>query len=104
MVCPLIGQSGKERDAKASDGGSGGRRREADEEAYEYAAISIESDDDLAGDDVAAAAKEATYLQATVFADWNVELLHGRMRSAEKQAVMDRFRSGRRRFSWLLRS
>ncbi|RNL48495.1 ATP-dependent DNA helicase RecG [Paraeggerthella hongkongensis] len=94
VVCPLIGQSGEERDAKASDGGAGGRRREADEEAYEYAAISIESDDDLAGDDVAAAAKEATYLQATVFADWNVELLHGRMRSAEKQAVMDRFRSG----------
>ena len=43
VVCPLIGQDSGERDAKAADGGSGGRRREADEEAYEYAAISIET-------------------------------------------------------------
>ena len=92
VVCPLIGQDGGERDAKASGGGTGGRRRESDEEAYEYAAISIETDDDLAGDDVAAATKEASYLQATVFADYRVELLHGRMRNAEKQAVMQRFR------------
>ena len=94
VVCPLIGQSGEERDAKASGGGAGGRRREADEEAYEYAAISIESDADLDGGDVAAAAKEASYLQSTVFADWRVELLHGRMPSSEKQAVMQRFRDG----------
>lgn len=94
VVCPLIGQDGGERDAKAAGGGSGGRRREADEEAYEYAAISIETDDDLGDDDVAAAAKEASYLQATVFADYQVELLHGRMPSAEKQAVMQRFRDG----------
>ena len=70
VVCPLIGQDSGERDAKAADGGSGGRRREADEEAYEYAAISIE----------------------TVFADYRVELLHGRMPASEKQAVMQRFR------------
>lgn len=92
VVCPLIGQDGGERDAKAAGAGSGARRREADEEAYEYAAISIETDDDLAGDDVAAATKEASYLQATVFADYQVELLHGRMPGAEKQAVMQRFR------------
>lgn len=92
VVCPLIGQDSGERDAKAAGAGSGGRRREADEEAYEYAAISIETDDDLAGDDVAAAAKEASYLQSTVFADYRVELLHGRMPNAEKQAVMQRFR------------
>ena len=67
VVCPLIGQDSGERDAKAADGGSGGRRREADEEAYEYAAISIETDDDLEGDDVAAAAKEASYLQGPCF-------------------------------------
>ncbi|MCB7037204.1 ATP-dependent DNA helicase RecG [Eggerthella sinensis] len=94
VVCPLIGQDTGERDAKASGGGTGGRRREADEEAYEYAAISIEDDTDLAGDDVAAATKEASYLQTTVFADYQVELLHGRMPSAEKQAVMQRFRAG----------
>ena len=64
VVCPLIGQDSGERDAKAADGGSGGRRREADEEAYE----------------------------GTVFADYRVELLHGRMPASEKQAVMQRFR------------
>ncbi len=90
VVCPLVGKDAEERDAKAA----GARRRAVDEEAYEYAAISIEADDDLAGDDVAAASKEAAYLQSTVFADYRVELLHGRMAGAEKQAVMQRFREG----------
>ncbi len=90
VVCPLIGQDGEKRDAKAS----ASRRREADEEAYEYAAISIEDEADLDGDDVAAARQEAEYLQAGVFADWRVELLHGRMAAADKQAVMRRFRDG----------
>ena len=88
VVCPLIGQDTDERDKRG-----GGRKRAADEEAYEYAAISIESDDDLGNDDVAAATKEAEFLSNSVFADWNVELLHGRMKSAEKQQVMERFRT-----------
>ena len=88
VVCPLIGQ-----DAQARDERAGGRRRAADEEAYEYASISIESDGDFAGDNVTAATKEAAYLAETVFADWNVELLHGRMKAAEKDAVMQRFRN-----------
>ena len=88
VVCPLIGQGTEERDAKAA----GVRARARDEEADEYAAISIEDDADLAGDDVAAASKEAAFLQQKVFADWRVELLHGRMKPAEKQQVMDRFR------------
>ena len=88
VVCPLIGQDGAARDSRA-----GGRRRETDEEAYEYAAISIESDGDFSGDNVTAATKEAAYLQETVFADWRVELLHGRMKAAEKDEVMARFRA-----------
>lgn len=94
VVCPLIGQDKNERDAKAARDKAEARRREIDEEAYEYAAISIEDDGDFEGDDVAAATKEAAYLQATVFADWCVELLHGRLPAAEKQAVMQRFRNG----------
>ena len=88
VVCPLIGQ-----DAEARDKRAGGRGREADEEAYEFASISIESDADFAGDNVTAATKEASYLQQTVFADWHVELLHGRMKPADKDAVMGRFRN-----------
>ena len=90
VVCPLIGQDAVARDALASQT----RRREIDEEAFEYAAVSIESDADLLGDDVAAAEREAAFLQRGVFADWNVELLHGRMSAADKQAVMARFREG----------
>lgn len=89
VVCPLIGKSGDERDAKG-----GGRTREADEEGTEYAAISIESDDDLAGDDVAAAEQEAAFLQAKTFAGYRVELLHGRMAGKEKQEAMRRFSTG----------
>ncbi len=87
VVCPLIGQDGEKRDERG-----GGRARAVDEEAYEYAAISIESDADLSGDNIAAASKEADFLQTTVFADWRVELLHGRMKSDEKDQVMERFR------------
>lgn len=86
VVCPLIGKTGAQRDDRA-----GGRSRESDEEAYEYAAISIEDDADLAGDDVAAAEKEAAFLQQKTFSAYRVELLHGRMPSEEKKAVMQRF-------------
>ncbi len=88
VVCPLIGQDSAARDSRAVRG------RAVDEEAYEYAAISIEGDDDFLDDNVTAACEEASYLQRTVFADWNVELLHGRMKSAEKHEVMERFRTG----------
>ena len=90
VVCPLVGQSSKERDDRAGKAS----RREGDEDEYVYAAISIEGDGDYAGDDVAAAQHEAEFLQNSVFADWKVELLCGRMSGAEKQAVMERFRTG----------
>ena len=90
VVCPLVGKDAEERDEKAG----ATRRREPDEEAYEYAAISIEDESDLLGDDAAAAKREAASLQGGVFADWRVELLHGRMGSHEKQQAMRRFREG----------
>jgi ATP-dependent DNA helicase RecG len=43
---------------------------------------------------VKAAETEAARLQADVFPDLRVELLHGRMRPKEKTAAMDRFRTG----------
>ena len=90
VVCPLVGQSTQERDERA------GKRaeREGDEDVYAYAAISIEGDGDYGGDDIAAAEREAEFLQRTTFSDWKVELLCGRMSGSEKQAVMERFRSG----------
>ncbi len=94
VVCPLIGQDSESRNAKAQGEKQALRRIERDEEAYEYAAVSIETDADLKEDDVAAASQEARYLQSTVFVDWNVELLHGKMPSLEKREVMERFRTG----------
>ncbi|MEG1493184.1 MAG: ATP-dependent DNA helicase RecG [Gordonibacter sp.] len=90
VVCPLIGASSEDRDEKA------GKRaaREGDEDEYVYAAISIEGDDDLACDNVAAAEKEAAFLQHKTFSAYQVELLHGRMPGTEKQDVMQRFRDG----------
>ena len=44
--------------------------------------------------EVRAAEKEAERLAKDVFPDLRLELLHGRMRPAEKEAVMDRFRAG----------
>ncbi|MHB1458269.1 MAG: ATP-dependent DNA helicase RecG, partial [Armatimonadota bacterium] len=41
-----------------------------------------------------AASELAEHLKAEVFPDLNLELLHGRMKTADKDAVMDRFRSG----------
>ena len=90
VVCPLVGASAEDRDAKA------GKRaaREGDEDEYAYAAVSIEDDADLDGDNVAAAEREAAFLQQKTFVDYRVELLHGRLPAAEKQEVMQRFRTG----------
>ncbi len=87
VVCPLIGQDTQARDEKAQT-----RKREVDEEAYEYAAISIEDDTDLAFDNVSAATQEVAYLKHSLFPDFEVALLHGRMSSTEKQDIMERFR------------
>jgi ATP-dependent DNA helicase RecG len=45
--------------------------------------------------EVRAAEQEAERLRTEVFRDLRLELLHGRMRPAEKEEVMERFRSGR---------
>lgn len=65
-----------------------------EESEYEYASIAIEQEDDLRELDVAAAEREARFLQAKTFVDFRVELLHGRMSGAQKQEVMQRFRDG----------
>ncbi len=84
VVCPLIEEAPDKKEAKRSGGLQ-------DDDAYAFDRVVIESDEDFAGADVSAATKQAAYLQSTVFADWDVALLHGRMKPAEKQEVMDRF-------------
>ncbi len=84
IVCPLIGCSAEERDGRSAAG---------DDEA-QHPAIAIEDEGDYEADNLAAAETEAQFLQTHVFADYKVELLHGRMKGDEKAKVMERFRSG----------
>ncbi|MEC4175531.1 ATP-dependent DNA helicase RecG [Adlercreutzia sp. R7] len=89
VVCPLVGKSTAERDEKAA-----GKASDADAAGEEYhPVVAIEGEGDF-DDDVTAATKEAAMLQATTFADYTVELMHGGMGADAKRAVMERFRDG----------
>ena len=92
VVCPLVGKDAGERDAMASSQATSSRDAGEADEAY-HPVVAIEDDGDLAEDDVAAATREAAMLQESTFSDWRVELLHGGLPSAEKDAVMARFRA-----------
>ncbi len=87
VVCPLVGSRALNGE-RPIDGGV-----DAEPECI-YASISIESDDDLCEADLSSAEGEAAFLQAKVFTDHVVELVHGKMPAQRKQEVMDRFRSG----------
>ena len=96
VVCPLIGDASN---ASASSSRRSGRKPgedagPRDEEAYEYASISIEAESDYGEGDLVAAEKEAARLQSGVFIDYEVGLLHGRMTAERKQQMMDAFRAG----------
>lgn len=85
VVCPLIGVAAPERNAKA---------KTADEEQEDgFPRISIETEADFECDNLAAATKEAQYLQTNVFPDYRVELMHGSLSSDEKAAAMARFKA-----------
>ena len=88
VVCPLVGEKRVEPKFDKPTGFD-------EEEAYEFDAIAIEDERDMAGGDAAAAEQEAEFLQAKVFVDYKVGLMHGKLASAEKQRVMDDFRDGR---------
>ena len=90
VVCPLVGKGSDERNAKSAAYSRDGE----DAEETLHPAVSIEGDADFGDDDVAAATQEARMLQQSVFSDFTVALLHGKMPAAEKQQVMNRFRTG----------
>lgn len=85
VVCPLVTSHEEKPQHKEGEG----------HEAYEYASVCIEDDRDLDNDDLKAATTLAERLQGTVFIDYTVGLLHGRMNGTEKAEVMQRFREGK---------
>ena len=86
--------SGEKLDSGKSSKARSGRASAPDEDAYEYANVSIEAESDMQGENVAAAKAHARFLQEKTFIDYKVELLHGKLPAAEKQAVMQRFAAG----------
>lgn len=77
IVCPLIGVKGT------------GNGKDSDEGPI------IESPEDYSVADVASAESEAAYLSSTVFADYEVGLLHGSLPSEKKAEVMRGFHDGK---------
>ena len=87
VVCPLVG----EKRAESPEAGKGDGAADEPEELV----VSIESDQDMLGSDIHAAEEQARFLSETVFADYEVGLVHGRMPAREKQQIMQDFRDGK---------
>ena len=88
VVCPLVGLDSEQRDQRAK------RTKEDEEDHYEFSCISIEAEEDFTKENVAAAHSMAKRLQDTIFFDYRVALLHGKLSNAEKQKTMEAFRAG----------
>ncbi len=89
VVCPLVG------DAKTPSKGGKADGSDEGEDDYAFAGIAIEQAGDYVEGNVRAALQHADYLQEKVFCGYKVAVLHGKMKSAEKQAVMQDFRENR---------
>lgn len=79
VVCPLVGTK---------------TPAPAEGEEQDPIQVDIESEDDFGSGESHAALREAEILRNQVFVGYEVGVLHGRMSSAEKDAVMTAFRAG----------
>lgn len=89
VVCPLIGKEQIEPKHDKDDELLG----ELADDKRNFPSVSIEDESDFDGDNLKAAVQEAEFLQNKVFVDYRVELLHGKMKSTEKNEIMQDFRS-----------
>ena len=90
VVCPLVGRGRPQEAVRPSHFRGGHSEPFEGQELESY----IDSDYDMLDDNPKAAEAEAAFLQAKTFSEYTVGLLHGRMKSAEKREVMERFRAG----------
>ena len=112
VVCPLVGAKadgkgegdagGKGRGAGASEDSRGGRSRggddpflggERDDTSLAPDAVMVESEADMAAFGTKAALDHARFLQAKVFPEYQVGILHGKLSGDEKRQVMEDFRA-----------
>ena len=89
VVCPLVGETKPQAKSKS--------KKAAEEEGDDYAFgdIAIEQAGDWGESNLRAALQHADYLRDKVFCGYDVAVLHGKMKGAEKRAVMQDFRDGR---------
>ena len=89
VVCPLVGEkpAAKKGQPTRDDG-------VAESDDYAYGTIAIEQDGDFGQADAKAALWQADFLRQKVFCGFEVGVLHGKMKSAEKHRVMQAFRAG----------
>jgi ATP-dependent DNA helicase RecG len=89
VVCPLVGDKPAARRGRAAKDDD-----VAEGDGYAYGAIAIEQDGDFGQADAKAALQQADFLRQKVFCGYEVGVLHGKMKSAEKHRVMQEFRAG----------
>ncbi|MBO4365907.1 MAG: ATP-dependent DNA helicase RecG [Eggerthellaceae bacterium] len=94
VVCPLVGDADTAKDAGKRKG-KGKDDDVAEEEDYAFSRIAIEWSDDYGADDPKAALRQARFLEEKVLCGFEVGVLHGKMKSAQKRRVMQDFRDNR---------
>ncbi len=91
VVCPLV-------ESSANAKGDASKKKSANapspEDEYAFSNITIEAEGDIEGSDAKAAVDYAAFLRDKVFFGYQVGVLHGRMKSDQKQQVMHKFRNG----------
>ena len=84
IICPLIyDNSSKNKNAKSEE-----------DDVYEFASIAIEDEGDMDHLDVAGVEKQTAFLKTSVFPEYRVEALHGRLASTDKARIIEQFRRG----------
>lgn len=87
VICPLIGIDLPKGEDETQEGSTG-------QSEFEYATIEWGLEHDEVGDTLSAATKHAEILKSQVVPEARVELLHGKLSSAEKDRIMEQFRDG----------
>ncbi len=83
VICPLIYDSVPQK-----------REKRADEDDYEFASIAIEDESDMERAGIAGVEKQASFLKTSVFPEYRIEALHGRLASVDKARIIEEFRRG----------
>ena len=94
IVCPLVGATNDEKDAKSKGARQDILAGENDDEHVEAGSISIEDESDMLELDPRAVETHAEFLANKVLQGASVAILHGKLSNDEKHQVMDKFRAG----------